>query len=112
MRTRAAILLSLLLVGCSTTVAPEVPVRVMTWNIRLNLASDGPNAWPHRKDIAANIIRDSDADLLGVQEALPDQLADLDQRLPHFRRFGVGRTKERSGEYSAIYYRKDRFEVL
>jgi endonuclease/exonuclease/phosphatase family metal-dependent hydrolase len=87
-------------------------MRVMTFNIRLNLASDGANAWPHRKEAVASMIRFHGADLIGVQEALPDQLRDLDDLLPEFGRFGLGRSAERSGEHSAILYRKDRFEVL
>lgn len=85
-------------------------LRVMTFNIRLNLASDGPNAWPFRKELVASLM--NDADLVGVQEALPDQLRDLDSLLPQFGRFGVGRASDRGGEHSAILYRKDRFEVL
>ncbi len=84
----------------------------MTFNIRLNLSSDRENAWPHRKEAVASMIRFHGADLVGVQEALPEQLEDLDARLPHFGRFGVGRAADRRGEASAIFYRKSRFEVL
>ena len=82
----------------------------MSYNIRLNLASDGPDAWPHRREAVAGLM--SRADLIGVQEALPEQLADLDARLPGFSRFGAGRNAERSGEHSAIFYRTDRFELV
>ena len=67
----------------------------MTYNIRLDLASDGPNAWPQRKDAVAALVQSHGTDLLGVQEALPAQLADLDARLPGFARFGAGRNAER-----------------
>src|SRR5688572_7318031 len=99
------------LTGCATTPAAE-PIRVMTYNIRLNLASDGPNAWPHRKDAVVSLILSEKADILGVQEALPEQLADLDVQLAGFARFGVGRNAERSGEHTAVFYRVDRFELL
>jgi endonuclease/exonuclease/phosphatase family metal-dependent hydrolase len=104
---------ALLILGCAASqpVVP-IPLRVMTFNIRLNLASDGPNAWPHRKEAVASMIRFHRADLIGVQEALPDQLRDLDALLPQLGRFGVGRTADRSGEHSAIFYRQDRFDVL
>ena len=84
----------------------------MTFNIRLNLASDGPNAWPHRKEAVASMIRFHDADLVGLQEALPEQLEDLDALLPGYGRFGVGRAADLRGEFSAILYRKDRLEIL
>jgi endonuclease/exonuclease/phosphatase family metal-dependent hydrolase len=112
-QTMRRLILALLLAGgCATSPAPDPSIRVMTYNIRLNLASDGPNAWPHRREAVASLIRFHETDLLGVQEALPEQLADLDARLPEHGRFGVGRTAERTGEHSAIYYRQDRFEVL
>ncbi len=84
----------------------------MTFNIRVNLASDGPNAWPERKGIAASMIRFHGADLVGLQEALPGQLADLESLLPEFARIGVGRGADLADEASAILYRKARFEVL
>lgn len=104
--------LLLLLTACASAVRDDPSLRVMTFNIRLNLASDGVNAWPHRKDAVAGLIRERSADLVGLQEALPEQLSDLDARLPRLARFGDGRSAERLGEFSAIYYRRDRFDLL
>lgn len=119
LRRTAALLLVLLLCGCASQRATQTDrsvcptsVRVMTFNIRLNLASDGPNAWPHRKDAVASMIRFHDADLIGLQEALPEQLRDLDALLPDYARFGVGRAADLLGEHSAVLYRRSRFEVL
>ncbi|HUP49779.1 MAG TPA: endonuclease/exonuclease/phosphatase family protein [Thermoanaerobaculia bacterium] len=110
---RLSLALLLLLAACATTrPATDASLRVMTFNIRLDLASDGPNAWPHRKEAVASMIRFHRADLAGLQEALPHQLADLDTLLPQFGRFGAGRTAERSGEHCAVFYRKERFDVL
>ena len=93
--------------------APAAPLRVMTFNVRYDTPSDGPNAWPHRRDWVAALIRFHDADVVGVQEALLRQLTDLDARLPGFARVGVGRADGRTGgEFSAILYRADRLEVL
>ncbi|MDF1503290.1 endonuclease/exonuclease/phosphatase family protein [Roseisolibacter sp. H3M3-2] len=93
--------------------ADAPPLRVMTFNIRLDLASDGPNAWPNRKDWVPALIRFHGADAVGVQEALHRQLLDLDARLPGWARVGVGRADGREGgEYSAILYRADRLEAL
>ena len=111
LRMLRALITLILLTGCATT-PPAEPFRVMTYNIRVNLASDGPNAWPHRKDAVASIVLAEKADILGVQEALPEQLSDLDARLPGFARFGVGRNTDRSGEHTAVFYRVERFELL
>jgi endonuclease/exonuclease/phosphatase family metal-dependent hydrolase len=93
--------------------ATAAPLRVMTFNLRLDLASDGPNAWPHRRDWVAALIRFHGADVVGVQEALAHMLTDLDTRLSGFARVGVGRADGRSGgEFSAILYRSDRVELM
>jgi endonuclease/exonuclease/phosphatase family metal-dependent hydrolase len=95
----------------STLSAP--PLRIMTFNLRLDLASDGPNAWPYRREWVASLIRFHAPDAIGVQEALAHMLTDLDARLPAFARVGVGRADGRAGgEFSAILYRTDRLELL
>lgn len=88
-------------------------IRIMTFNLRLDTPSDGSNAWPHRKEMVARTMRFHSADFVGIQEGLPHQLGQLDEMLPYFDRIGVGRnTEDDPGEYSAIYYKKDRFELI
>jgi hypothetical protein len=62
----------------------------MTFNIRYNNPDDSLNAWPLRKDKVASQILFHEVQLLGVQEALHEQMVDLQQRLPGFRYFGRG----------------------
>ncbi len=90
-----------------------VPLRVMTFNVRLNTPADSLNAWPHRKEAVAGLIRFHDADLVGLQEPQRNQLADLDSLLPGYAWFGLPRADggERD-EYSAVLYRTDRFDLL
>lgn len=88
-------------------------IRVMTFNVRYDEPRDNANAWPNRKELVASMIRFHNADLVGVQEALKRQLEDLDTLLPEYSRVGVGRADGKTGgEYSAILYRKTRFESL
>lgn len=85
----------------------------MTFNIRYDEPRDGVNAWPNRKQKVADVIRFHKADLIGVQEALLTQLRDLENLLPDFAWCGVGRTDGKAaGEYSAILYRKSRFQLI
>jgi endonuclease/exonuclease/phosphatase family metal-dependent hydrolase len=85
----------------------------MTFNLRYDTPSDSGNAWPHRRDWVAALIRFHMPDAIGVQEALLHQLTDLDARLPELARVGVGRADGRErGEFSAILYRRDRLELL
>ena len=88
-------------------------LRFMSFNIRYNNPGDGENAWPNRKDFAASMIRFHRADFAGLQEALKGQIDDLAERLPEYGWFGVGRDDgKEGGEFTPIFYRKDRFEFL
>ncbi len=85
-------------------------VRAMTFNIRFNNPADGPNRWSERREMAAEMLRRFDADFLGLQEALPDQIADLLERLPEYREIGASRDADgQGGEASPIFYRHDRW---
>lgn len=88
-------------------------LNVMTFNIRLNIKSDSLNAWPYRKDNVASQILFHHVHLLGVQEALHDQMMDLKDRLPQYKYVGVGRDDgQTKGEYSAIFYDTTRLQAL
>lgn len=85
--------------------------RVMTFNIRYDEPRDNENSWPNRKEMVASMIRFHQADLIGVQEALQHQLADLNKLLPEYAWIGVGRDDgKQGGEFSAIIYRRSRFK--
>ncbi len=88
-------------------------IRVMTFNIRYNNAGDGINTWQNRKELVADMIRFHQADVVGLQEALYGQIEDLVALLPEYDWIGVGRYDGKlEGEFSAIFYLKDRFEML
>jgi endonuclease/exonuclease/phosphatase family metal-dependent hydrolase len=89
--------------------------RVMTYNIRYagNEETDGVNAWSKRKNLVASMIIFHHAYIIGLQEALLLQLNDLTELLPGYSWVGVGRDDGKNkGEFSAILFRIDRFEVL
>lgn len=88
-------------------------LRAMTFNIRLDAASDKMNNWKYRKDNVALMVRFYSPDILGTQEVLHNQLVDLKQRLPEYTALGVGRNDgKEEGEYSAIFYKTDRFKLI
>ena len=86
-------------------------VKLMTYNIRLDVASDGENAWPNRKDYFNSQIRFYSPDIFGIQEALPNQVADITSAFRDYNKFGIGREEKGTGEACTIYYKKDRFQV-
>ena len=51
----------------------EQKIRVMTHNIRSNVAFDGVNNWTRRKDFFTSQIRFYEPDILGVQEVKINQ---------------------------------------
>jgi len=105
-------LFGILLLSLVSSTAITQELNVMTFNIRLNTAADSMNAWPYRKDNVASQILFHDVHIVGVQEALHDQMTDLQQRLPRYKYKGVGRDDgKEKGEYSAIFYKKDRFKI-
>jgi len=88
-------------------------LNVMTFNIRYNTKNDSVNAWPYRKDNAASQIKFHDVHILGVQEALHDQMMDLSQSLSRYKYAGVGRDDGKTrGEYSAIFYDTARLKLI
>jgi endonuclease/exonuclease/phosphatase family metal-dependent hydrolase len=84
----------------------------MSFNIRYDNPADGEDAWPRRRTKVASMVRFHGADVVGLQEALRSQIADLEAALPELGWFGVGRSAERDGEHCAVLYRKDRLEVV
>lgn len=101
------ILLASLLISCGSK---PLELNVMSYNIRYDNPEDSLNNWQYRKDVAAKIIQTKDIDIVGTQEVLHNQLVDLQERLPEYTAIGVGRQDgKEQGEYSALFYKKDRF---
>jgi len=86
-------------------------LKIMTYNIRLDVASDGENAWPNRKDYFNSQITFYSPDIFGVQEATPNQVLEIASAQTNYNRFGIGREENGTGEACTIYYKKDRFKV-
>ncbi|MFI0491121.1 endonuclease/exonuclease/phosphatase family protein [Flavobacterium sp.] len=87
-------------------------LKIMTYNIRLNLDSDGENSWMNRKDFFTSQIQFYEPDIFGVQEATPIQVTDIATGLSQYNYIGIGREGVGKGESSNIYYKKDRFKVV
>ncbi|MBC6610711.1 endonuclease/exonuclease/phosphatase family protein [Hymenobacter sp. BT507] len=88
------------------------PLRVATYNLRMNTASDGQNAWPNRAEMVRNLVSYYDFDVFGTQEGFRGQLNDVAQ-LKQYAFVGKGRDDgKEAGEHSAIFYKKDRLKLL
>jgi endonuclease/exonuclease/phosphatase family metal-dependent hydrolase len=88
-------------------------VRVMSYNIRYGTAQDGENHWDNRKEFLIETIQAFAPDLLGTQETLGFQRDYLAGKLAGYEVLGVGRDDGReTGEMTALYFKRDRFEKL
>lgn len=84
-----------------------------TYNLRLNIESDGINQWENRKAWLVNQVKALSPDVLGTQEGLHDQITYLDSTLSGYHYVGIGREDGATkGEYAAIFYKSDIFENL
>lgn len=86
-------------------------LKLMTYNIRLELESDELNDWNHRKEKLTGLIRFYEPDIFGVQEATPNQGRDLGTLLTNYSFVGIGRDGLGKGESSNIYYKNERFVI-
>jgi endonuclease/exonuclease/phosphatase family metal-dependent hydrolase len=88
-------------------------IKVMSWNIRLDTENDGPSQWKYRKDALCNVVTLQSPDVLGVQEALHNQMKDMRKQLKGYRSLGVARDDgKKAGEYSAIFYNRKRVKAI
>jgi len=87
-------------------------LKLMTYNIRLDVASDGENSWNNRKDFFTGQIQFYEPDILGLQEVKPNQLLDLKNALTGYAVIGKERDGDGKGESSNIFYKKDVFQLI
>jgi endonuclease/exonuclease/phosphatase family metal-dependent hydrolase len=92
--------------------AKALEVRVMSFNIRYGTANDGENHWKNRYEIVFDVLRNHRPDVVGLQEALGFQIEQIRKAVGGYGRIGVAREDGKNdGEYSAILYRLDLFDV-
>lgn len=102
-----------MLLGACEAQKPCTEVNWATFNIRYANPGDSLDYWGNRKDTVASFILANNLDIVGMQEVLHSQMEDLKERLPEYEAVGVGRDDgKQKGEYSPLFFKKDRFEVL
>ena len=99
---------ALAVVAVAQSLAAAIPFDVMTFNIRTSNGQDGADSWPYRKALVVDTIRRFSPDVVGVQEALADQVAYLEAELPDYRWLGIDRGLNGGqglSEFTPIFYR-------
>ena len=87
-------------------------LRVMTFNVRLPMASDGPERWDARRDLFVKTIREQHPDVFGTQELYKAQGDYVVAKLPGYKWFGMGRKGNDGDEHMGVFYRTDELRVL
>lgn len=88
---------------------------VGTYNIRNHNSDDDRrgDVWTTRCKVLCDQVNFEDPDVFGTQEVLVGQLGDMLKALDGYDYLGVGREDgKQAGEYSAVFYKKDRLALL
>lgn len=81
---------------------------VMSYNVRNSHANDGDNAWDIRKTATKAMIDSQKPDIIGIQEAYPEQEGYIVAECPAYKAFGVGRNDgAEDGERMSIVYNSE-----
>jgi endonuclease/exonuclease/phosphatase family metal-dependent hydrolase len=98
-------------------IGPVAPpdLHVMTYNIRRrfrNLRAGSPDRWDVRRRLLRRILIAEQPSVLGVQEALADQVAFVAESLgPDYEWVGRGREAPASGEACPVFYDARRLQL-
>lgn len=110
-RIKKKLLLLFLAVMASFSVNAQL--EVMSYNVRFANETDGENSWSLRKDYITNQLKFYEPPIFGVQEAVLEQLEHFKDNLAGYNYVGVGRDDGKNeGEFSAIFYDSQLFEIL
>ena len=90
-----------------------IDLRVMSFNIRvLNTSDAAENQWTNRADNVCALITELQPDVLGLQEAVPQQYEDVKAGLDGYVSIFAGRDDGTKGEGTPIFYKADRFRLV
>ena len=103
----------LLIFSLSSFAFAQTAIKVMSYNDRNSGADDGANAWNLRRGATARMLQLERPVVLGMQEALPDQVAYVDSVMPQYAYAGVGREDGKlDGEMMAVFYDTSLIDML
>ena len=90
-------------------------LKIASYNVRLDASSDTKqgDGWKQRQIPLTQLIKYHNFDIFGSQEVLHNQLEDMLTQLPDYTYTGIGRDDgAKKGEYSPIFYKKNKFKLL
>lgn len=89
-------------------------IKVGTSNVKCPAPWDktAENHWNYRSPFLFDLWRAQRPDILGLQEPVAEYVDAIAAEFPEWAYAGVGREGGRKGEFSPVFWRKDRFERL
>lgn len=102
----------ILALAIGSVTATQAEVSVMSFNLRIATAPDGDNDWSHRRAGCVSAIASIGPDLMGVQENISEMNDYLRANLNDTYACVITTSTNPDPAVDAIYYRKDRFELL
>lgn len=90
-------------------------LTVVSYNLRYenDWDAEAGNGWKERCPAAADQLLFIRPDVFGTQELQSGQIKDLIARMPQYSYIGVAREDgKEDGEYSAIFYNRDRVKLI
>lgn len=87
-------------------------IKVMTFNLRVEVFEDGINSFSNRKDRVLSVIKKHNPDIIGFQEATESMKKWLNVVLNDYIVVGCGRDNHYGGESTPIAYKKDKFDLI
>ena len=91
------------------------PICVGTYNVKCPAPwdPDPRHGWKHRAPLVFELIRRHSPDVIGLQEPVREYIDGILSAFPEWDWAGAGRDDGRdAGEYSPVFWRKDRFERI
>lgn len=85
-------------------------MKIMTFNVRVNVPADGENAWPNRIGKVAQVINQENPIIIGMQELDKKMINDIKDEIPNYQ--WIGKPRRKDDEYSPILFRTDWIELL
>ncbi|MGD9648587.1 MAG: endonuclease/exonuclease/phosphatase family protein [Pirellulales bacterium] len=91
--------------------AADSDLTVVSFNILVDFASEpGIPRWPDRRDLCAQVLKESGAQLIGLQEPSPGQIKWLTEQLPAYEAVFYRRSPTDKGYPDAVLlYLRERF---
>jgi endonuclease/exonuclease/phosphatase family metal-dependent hydrolase len=85
-------------------------MKIMTFNVRVDIPNINKNAWSDRIEKVAEVINQESPVIIGLQEAKIEMISELINELPNYHWEGEPRRKD--DECTPIFFRKDLVELL